>query len=151
MSTSHEYTTDIIAKLKHHGLRRTSFREDVLRIFDKAQGKALASGDIEAHLGERFDRITLYRTLKSFEEHGLVHQLIDIKGHAKYAICSHQCSVDHHDDKHAHFHCNNCGQTECLYESLKSLVYELPRGYEVDDTRVMLTGTCSQCSTTQSS
>lgn len=145
MNIPTEHDHDVTGQLKRHGLRRTAFREGVLEIFHQEQGRALSTADIEVYLEEGFDRITLYRTLKSFEEHGLVHQLIDADGVTKYAICGHQCDSTNHDDGHAHFHCTKCGQTECLYESLKSLSYNIPDRYQVKETRVMLTGICARC------
>ncbi len=146
MNTKVETQTNIIAQLKHHGLRRTAFREDILGIFNQEHGRALSSSDVESFLDDGYDRITLYRTLKSFEEHGIIHQLIDINGNSKYAICGHQCDKGHHEDTHAHFHCNSCGQTQCLYDSLKTLTYSTPDGFQVEEARVLLSGTCMSCS-----
>lgn len=61
--------------LKKHLLRVTQFRLDVISIFITA-GRALASHDIEEKLHDA-DRITLYRTLKSFEDKGIIHKAID--------------------------------------------------------------------------
>ncbi|MFZ1456094.1 MAG: transcriptional repressor, partial [Saprospiraceae bacterium] len=76
--------------LKKHHLRHTPFRAEVLQIFANA-GKALSSHDIESQLSDA-DRITLYRTLKSFEEKGIIHKAIDGTITQKYAICEAHCT-----------------------------------------------------------
>ena len=59
----------------------------------------------------RFDRVTLYRTIKQFEEKGLIHEVIDTKGQAKYALCVTECTTHEHHDDHLHFHCSQCDRT----------------------------------------
>ena len=131
--------------LKEHGLRKTPFRREVLKVLKTHQGRAIASEVIESALGEH-DRITLYRTLKSFEKKGLIHLTPSLTGQAKYALCQHLCSEDAHHDMHAHFHCDQCGETTCLDDLSSTKSYHVPRGYEVKDIQVTLSGTCQQCS-----
>ena len=65
----------IIKLLKDSGLRKTEVRIKVLREFLIAD-RAYGQGDLEARF-ENLDRITLYRTLRTFEQKGIVHQAID--------------------------------------------------------------------------
>ncbi len=130
--------------LEDHGLRRTAFRREVIAIFHQHEGKAISSAEIEDRLGT-FDRITLYRTLKSFEEKGLIHLASEPTGQVKYALCGGQCTSEHHYDGHAHFHCNNCGQTVCLDEVSKNVISGIPNGYEVRDIQINLSGICQKC------
>ena len=53
--------------LKGHHLRTTTCREDVLSTFINKKN-ALSHGDLEGALGENYDRVTIYRTLKTFLE-----------------------------------------------------------------------------------
>ncbi|NND07006.1 MAG: transcriptional repressor [Saprospiraceae bacterium] len=133
----------IIHLLRNHELRITQTRQDVLAIFIRAGKHALTSGDIELEL-EDIDRITLYRTLKTFEESGLVHAAIDHTGKQKYALCA-DCDTHHHSDDHPHFHCTKCDQTTCL-ESVTIPQIEVPQGYHLKDLQVILSGICSSCS-----
>lgn len=131
--------------LADHGLRKTAFRKEVLSIFLANKGKAVTTSAIEESL-ENFDRITLYRTLKSFEEKGLIHLAMDINGQSRYALCNHNCNVEKHQDAHAHFHCDSCGHTTCLddmHDSYESLV---PQGYKIKDVQITFSGVCESCS-----
>ena len=130
--------------LSNYGLRKTASRRDVLDIFVKYRGRAISNGEIENHL-ESFDRITLYRTIKAFEGNGLIHMTVDNNGQAKYALCSGYCSSLHHNDRHAHFHCDRCGETKCMDPLSDALIRTLPHGYEVKNIRVTLSGTCQTC------
>ena len=135
--------SDITTRLVEHNLRITSTRKEVLGLFMNAKGKALANKDLENDLHDT-DRITLYRTLKAFEESGLIHRAVDSSGTTKYALCEEHCTAHHHHDEHAHFHCLTCGKTECLEGSIQPQV-KMPTGYEVRNAHLVLEGTCSEC------
>ena len=130
--------------LEDHGLRRTNFRKEVLSIFVKNKGKAITNADVESELND-FDRITLYRTLKSFENKGLIHLAIDTSGQTKYALCGDSCDVHQHTDGHAHFHCNKCGETQCMDDISRDIGELIPEGYVVEDVQVNFSGICSAC------
>ena len=132
-----------ITTLRQHGLRITAVREKVLEIFLEAGQTALSNADIEKHF-ERLDRITLYRTLRTFEEKGLIHQVVDSSNTPKFAYCSNQCAEhDHHDD-HAHFHCVKCEKTVCLEDTTLPSV-SIPSGFKVEEKHMVLSGTCDAC------
>jgi len=131
--------------LKEHEFRKTDFRLDVLQVLKKYEGQAIASQVIERALGEH-DRITLYRTLKSFEQKGLIHQSFSLTGQVKYALCQHLCNEESHHDRHAHFHCDQCRETTCLDDLSETKSYQVPQGFQVRDIQVTLSGTCQQCS-----
>lgn len=144
MAHHHDDINNLDTLLQHHGLRKTAFRKEVLDIFRNRKGQALSQGDIEQNL-DHWDRITLYRTLKSFEDKGLIHQTPEVNGTTKYALCGQKCSSHHHDDGHAHFHCLKCNVTQCVHEAVESLSYNLPENYSVKEVKVMLSGTCASC------
>ena len=52
---------------------------------------AVALSDIE-NAFEKADRTTLYRTVKTFEEKAIVHQIDDGTGISKYALCEKGCN-----------------------------------------------------------
>jgi Fur family ferric uptake transcriptional regulator len=130
------------ALLLAHQLRRTQFREQVLGIFLR-YNEALSQKDIEANLPEP-DRITLYRTLKTFEERGLIHRAIDGSDRLKYALCGGHCTEHAHHDHHAHFHCNRCNRTFCIDE-VSAPQLESPVGFKVESTHLIINGRCSSC------
>lgn len=128
--------------LKKHSLKVTGFRVDVLGLFSDAK-YALALNDIESGLQE-FDRITLYRTLKSFEDKGIIHKIVDGSGNQKYAMCEGECSEHHHDDEHVHFHCDNCDHTFCL-DHVHIPEIKLPGGYVFKNAQMTVKGLCKNC------
>ena len=129
--------------LAHHKVRKTNIRIQVLGKFLDAPQQALAHSDLESQF-ERIDRVTLYRTLKTFEESGLIHEAVDGSGKQKFALCSDDCSEDHHQDDHAHFHCKQCNQTFCLDEVIIPAI-KTPNNYQVDTTQLLLSGVCKNC------
>lgn len=129
--------------LQQYALRKTSCRLDVLALLLNNKS-ALAHSDIEKLLGDKYDRVTLYRTLHSFEEKGLAHSINDVSGAVKYALCQEACSHQQHHDNHMHFNCTTCGQTFCLNEvHIPSL--DLPSGYKVHSLHFSAQGVCRTC------
>jgi Fur family ferric uptake transcriptional regulator len=139
----------VTALLTQHGLRQTVVRQAVLRIFlDKAY--ALSNHDLEQHLDASTDRITLYRTLKTFEEKGLIHRVIDSTDVLRYALCSRACRPEAHADNHVHFKCSTCEHTYCLNQ-VDIPVVPLPFGFQGVAREYLVTGVCQQCQPASSS
>ncbi len=105
---------------------------------------AVALTDIE-NAFEKAERTTLYRTLKTFEENGIAHQIEDGTGIAKYALCEPGCNCELDQDLHLHFHCDHCDETVCLTEH-KIPHINLPEGYIAEDANLVVTGICEKCS-----
>lgn len=130
--------------LNRHRLRVTQSREDVLELLLSSE-VAVSNQLIETRL-DHIDRITLYRTLKTFEDKGILHKILDSSAKPKYAICEEGCDDHHHDDHHIHFECAKCGDVTCLTE-VKTPSLELPKGYKVQEVNVIAKGLCSNCGT----
>lgn len=129
--------------LKKHDLRITGSRICTLQVF-LANDFALSQPDLEKDLGEEFDRVTIYRTLTSFLEKGLIHKVPDDAGATKYALCSAHCSKHEHKDEHIHFKCVSCANTHCLDE-LPFPHFKAPQGYTFLDTHILIQGVCRSC------
>jgi Fur family ferric uptake transcriptional regulator len=129
--------------LKNHDLRITKVRTVVLDYFH-SQTVALSHADIEQQFVKEFDRVTLYRTLNTFLEKGLVHKVPDDSGVARYAVCRTSCSEHHHMDNHVHFKCEVCEKVECLHE-LAIPEMKVPAGYEVHSANLLIQGICNRC------
>ena len=107
------------------------------------QRAAVSLSDIEKGLTPA-DRITIYRTLKTFEEHGLVHSIEDGTGVPKYALCAEACDSDAHHDLHVHFYCNVCKETFCLPKSRVPQI-SLPAGFSFQEMNLVVKGICDRC------
>lgn len=137
--------------LKKINLRITESRLDILDFF-QGQEFALSHADIESALSGKFDRVTIYRTLKSFLEKGLIHKVLDDSGNLKYAACKTLCKpeIELHQHQHAHFKCTTCGQTTCL-EEVEIPEVVLPIGFAVSEANLLMQGTCADCTNSLSS
>ncbi|MCB9310706.1 MAG: transcriptional repressor [Lewinellaceae bacterium] len=128
--------------LKEHKLKVTPFRKDVLQLFVEA-GRALSQQDLETMLPDA-DRITLYRTIKNFEDKGLIHKAIDGTSQPKFALCESECNHQKHHDAHVHFHCQKCQHTFCLDHVFVPSV-AMPNGFEPLESQMIINGNCKSC------
>lgn len=129
--------------LREHNLRITECRSQVLKLFMERLN-ALSNADVEGILRDTFDRVTIYRTLKTFLEKGIIHKVLDDTGILKYALCKDQCHKDSHNHQHVHFKCKHCGQTTCL-EEVKIPHISLPKGFIQIDSNLLISGICGEC------
>src|SRR5579863_8758689 len=113
--------------LRRNQLSVTSGRRKILELFLHQDG-ALSHSDIEKKAGEKFDRVTVYRTLQAFLEKGLIHSIPTADNAIRYALCRDNCSAGHHRDDHIHFVCHACGSTTCL-EEVAIPAIRLPSGF----------------------
>lgn len=131
--------------LEERNVRPTAMRLLVLKHL-LSQDNALSLSDIESQF-ENSDRTTLYRTLRTFEEHGVVHQIDDGTNIAKYALCERSCNCEIEQDLHLHFHCSGCNETVCLTD-YKIPPLSLPEGYLAEDANLVVKGICRNCRNT---
>jgi Fur family ferric uptake transcriptional regulator len=134
---------EIEEKLESKGIRPTAMRILIYKYMAEKE-VAIALNDIE-NTFVKADRTTLYRTLKTFEEKGIVHQIDDGTGTSKYALCEPGCSCELDQDLHLHFHCSNCDETVCLTEH-KIPHINLPEGYMAEEANLVIKGICEKCS-----
>jgi Fur family ferric uptake transcriptional regulator len=133
----------VLTILKRNSLSITGSRQKILELFLQSSG-ALAHADIEKKTGEGFDRVTVYRTLQSFVEKGLIHLIPTTDNSIKYALCKDECQAGHHHDNHVHFICDECNKTICLDEVTIPAV-KLPKGFKPQYAEMMVTGICGDC------
>lgn len=127
--------------LKSKDINPTAMRLLVLSYL-KVQQQAMSLSDIEKGF-EQSDRVTIYRTLKTFEQKGLIHP-INIGNATQYALCSDDCNTQKHHDTHLHFICKQCNKTVCLTKySIPSI--EMPKGFQTDAIEVVIKGVCEDC------
>jgi len=142
--------------LRSRRLRVTPARKALLSLLAQST-HAITHAQIEEQLGKDFDRVTLYRTLHTFEEQHLVHKILHDAGGWAYAICKnceheHEDSHEHahphtpqpHHHHHAHFKCERCALTFCLEETAIPPL-PMPAGYKAHNWQLLVTGVCQRC------
>lgn len=129
--------------LRDSNIGNTASRRTILELFLEQDG-ALAHSDIEEKMGGSLDRVTVYRTLQTFLEKGLIHTIPTSDNSIRYALCKGTCTEGHHHDNHVHFMCDECGATVCL-DKITTPVIKLPRGFKSKEVNVVVNGTCKEC------
>jgi Fur family transcriptional regulator, ferric uptake regulator len=136
-------TQQIQNLLKRNLLSVTESRSKILELFLQQNG-ALAHADIEKKSGASFDRVTVYRTLQTFVEKGIIHTIPTADNSILYALCKDECTEGHHHDHHVHFVCQQCSNTICL-EDITVPEVKLPDGYQATQVEVVVNGICKDC------
>lgn len=95
--------------------------------------------------GEKFDRVTVYRTLQTFVEKSIIHTIPTADNAVLYALCK-DCEEGHHHDDHVHFVCTHCNTTICLDDVVTPRI-DLPAGYKAENVQVVINGLCKNCNT----
>lgn len=121
--------------------RKTKSQTAILDLLQK-EPNALSHDGITAKLEEEMDRVTIYRILNRFVEDGLAHRIVADDGRQYFASCQVNCSHDHTAHGHLHFRCVVCDQVECVPGKVN---YRLPDGYQVDNSNIILSGSCRAC------
>lgn len=135
--------TTILDILKRNQLSITDSRKNILELFQRSNG-ALAHADIEKKTEEQFDRVTIYRTLQTFVDKGIIHTIPTSDNSVLYALCKDECTQGHHHDNHVHFICDDCNTTYCLDHVIVPEV-KLPKGFDTKRTDVVVSGICNNC------
>ncbi len=129
--------------LKKNQLSVTESRKKILEVFYE-MNSALEHNDIEKKTGEKFDRVTIYRTLQTFVEKGIIHTIPTADNSVRYALCKDECTEGHHHDNHVHFVCSQCGTTYCL-DAVSVPQVNLPKGFQPELIEVVVSGRCKDC------
>ncbi len=107
------------------------------------QDKAIDLKDLETHLYFS-DRTTLFRTIKTFKEKGLIHAIKDGSNSTKYALCNENCTAENHIDIHPHFYCEQCKNTTCL-RMLSIPTINIGSNFTINSTELIVKGICEHC------
>lgn len=135
--------------LSYHGIRPTQMRSKIYKFLKRKQS-AVSFSELKKAFVQKSEknktanRTTFYRNLKTFEDKGLIHQINDGTGVAKFAISDKKAKGKYGTDLHMHFHCTVCGKTICLPDRISK--QNLPDDYEINDVNLVLKGVCKNCS-----
>jgi len=133
----------IIDLLKRSGLSITDSRKKILDSFFQ-KNSALAHADIEDYVGTDFDRVTIYRTLQTFVDKGIIHTIPTPDNAVVYALCKDSCSAGHHHDNHVHFICDNCIKPYCLEQVVVPSI-AMPQNFVALQIDMVVSGVCNFC------
>lgn len=131
---------NIESKLIDKNTKPTSMR---ILVYDflSNQKSALSLSELENYF-EKADRTTIYRTLKTFEEKGIVHSIQE-NTTTKYKLCDDGCNENTHQDWHLHFYCKICKQTTCKKDI--SFPENMKTSLRIDEIRFFAKGICENC------
>jgi len=127
--------------LQNRGLKSTSHRLNLLTSID-AYKSAMPYSAIQKAM-KSMDRVTLYRTLESLKEKGIIHKAFQENNESYYAICGKACDVHHHDHNHVHFKCIKCASVTCEIPT-KEIEVLIPNK-EISKISVYVEGVCNLC------
>ena len=130
------------------GIRPTKMRSKIYKFLKRKQS-AVSFSDLKkafvqkSETNKTANRTTFYRNLKIFEDKGLIHQINDGTGVAKFAISDENVKGKYGSDLHLHFHCTECKKTICLPNKIQE--ENLPDDYKINNVNLVLKGICVKC------
>lgn len=131
-----------LKKLLHErSLKATSARIELLTKMHEF-GSAMSHTAIQEAM-EPIDRVTLYRTLESLREKGIIHKTFQGNNDAFYAICGINCDTEAQTHEHIHFTCNLCSSVSCI-ELDENFSNYLPK-HQIEKISIHISGICSMC------
>ena len=126
--------------LSEAGLRKTRPRIDVLSVLVRST-KPQTQEQIAGKLEDGPDKVTIYRTLETFLEAGIIHRAYLQERSWHYEL-GNKCTER---QCHPHFTCNNCGKISCMPELKFPLAKEIHKGFHITHQQVRLEGLCPEC------
>lgn len=137
MSEHHVFTE----LLRKRILRATSQRVDVLNVINE-YAKAIPSSVLRQALPD-FDRVTLYRTINTLLDKGIIHKAMVDDQETYFALCSTGCSSYAHVHDHVHFKCNECAEVSCV-DTDNFPTIGIP-GHQIANVKIEVSGLCKSC------
>jgi Fur family transcriptional regulator, ferric uptake regulator len=130
--------------LRQAGISKTSQRLAVLDILLNAE-VPLNVNTIRQNLKTKtkIDKVTVYRILSLFKEHGLIREISSVSGANYFEMVT----VD--NPLHPHFSCLSCGTFTCLAPIHFSQEQESVlsgNDYSIDHIEINISGLCACCS-----
>lgn len=134
-------TTTITNLLKSRNLKKTTTRVELLTAV-MHYGSAMPFSQLQQQLNNT-DRITLYRTLKTLVDKGVIHKAYFSQEETYYALCGTTCSHQVHQHDHIHFKCTSCSAVSCVYleEAPKFTLKDM----HVQSININAEGICKAC------
>ena len=137
-----DYST-AVDMLQARQLKATKTRVELLKNMLE-HSNAIPFSLIQKKLSQ-YDRVTLYRTLKTFVEKGIIHRALIKPDDTYYALCETHCTHHAHDHSHIHLQCRICGSVSCETTGY-NLQMETPM-FDIEKINIQIEGVCSSCKT----
>ncbi|UCG46435.1 MAG: transcriptional repressor [Phycisphaerales bacterium] len=129
------------ANLRAAKLYCTRCRVAILKLLGRSGGP-LSQVQIARKLGGgQYDKVTIYRTLESLVNAGLVHKAF-VQERAWHFELSDNCTER---QCHPHFTCTGCGETHCFTGISIPMAEHAPKGFRIQRQQVRLEGLCPSC------
>ena len=139
---------DAEKQIRVSGERLTQARVAVLAML-LASDHAISQQDVAAAIAahHRIDRVTVYRVLDWLVEVGIAHRIAGDDRVWRFMLNhEHGNGKEGVQHRHAHFTCDQCGQTFCLNDMQTNLNFKLPDGFKSSGVDVKFRGACAHCS-----
>lgn len=127
--------------LKSASLYCTKSRIAILMVLMKAKSPLNQDQISQQSAGTHFDKVTIYRTLESLLEVGLVHKAFTAERTWHFEL-AHNCTEK---QCHPHFTCTNCGNTHCMMDISLPMAKSPHKGFIIQHQAVRLEGLCPAC------
>ena len=134
-------TIQIKELLNNRNLKATSTRLNLLSKMIK-YGSAMSYSSIQNEMNP-IDRVTLYRTLETLKEKGVIHKAFQDNNETYYAICYNSCDAEKHHDEHLHFKCVKCNSITC--EDINEAIEISIPNFVINKVSVNVEGLCLKC------
>lgn len=129
----------IKTNLETQGVRPSYQRLKVMEYLNQHKNSHPTAEEIYAALAPvipTLSRATIYNTLHSFSEHGLVNCM---------SINGTEIHYDVRIEPHGHFKCEKCGKILNFSVNLEDLRFDALENYEIKHRNLIFTGICSDC------
>lgn len=133
------------AILERYGIKETPNRILVVRALLAAE-RPLGLIELEREL-QTVERSSIFRVLTLLSGKGMLHEMEDGRGVARYEICASDKRDSHAAgdlDLHPHFFCERCGEVYC-FDELRIPTFDLPDGFSLSSVNYMMKGICPSC------
>lgn len=125
--------------LKENGLKITQNRLDVLCVFLGSE-KAFTLLDLEKIFGIKHDRSSLFRSLQTYYEKGILEKFCNATGTAIYTLNQHKPDCN----GKSHFKCTDC-ETVVSLPNLPNEYLQLLGKNKMETMNLLIEGTCENC------
>lgn len=119
----------------------TEARIAILGVLLEARRPVRQAQIAEQLADKAMNKVTIYRTLESLVEVGLVHRAFMQKRAWHFELADH-CSET---QCHPHFTCSSCGTTHCLTGFAVPMAPRSYKGFVIQHQQVRLEGLCPTC------